>query len=180
MDVQLVAQVGSLLASIVWNSVCALLALPHFLAQACLRSSIGRAVDASGDVTFYEGVVTHVRHRPKRHAFRHAPGLLCKCCPSAMMFTLLWTALPESPVMYAACTRRYNVRTALLDLDSPPAWFTTQAADHMTADRARAYAGTSGAACLQQCVIKRCVCVHAFYITNLMIMLGHKLTSESW
>lgn len=41
---------------------------------------------------------------------------------------------------------RYAVRVALVDLDAPPAWFLKrQAADHMTADEARAFAGTDGA-----------------------------------
>lgn len=40
---------------------------------------------------------------------------------------------------------RYAVRMAVLDLDRPPAWFArSQAADHMTADQARAFAGTDG------------------------------------
>lgn len=42
---------------------------------------------------------------------------------------------------------RYPVRMALVQLDRPPAWFKrTQAGDHMTADEARAFAGTDGAA----------------------------------
>lgn len=42
--------------------------------------------------------------------------------------------------------RRYAVRVALVDLDAPPKWFVRhQAADHLTADEARAFAGTDGA-----------------------------------
>lgn len=39
---------------------------------------------------------------------------------------------------------RYNVRMAVVDLDSPPAWWHTQAKDHMTAPEARALAGSNG------------------------------------
>lgn len=42
---------------------------------------------------------------------------------------------------------RYSVRYAVIDLDTPPSWFKRlQAHDHMTADEARKYAGTTGAA----------------------------------
>lgn len=33
---------------------------------------------------------------------------------------------------------------AVVDLDSPPDWWHEQAGDHMTADEARAFAGTDG------------------------------------
>ncbi|GIM09445.1 hypothetical protein Vretimale_13297 [Volvox reticuliferus] len=39
---------------------------------------------------------------------------------------------------------RYAARMAVLDLDAPPSWFKSQAKDHMTADEARKFAGTSG------------------------------------
>ncbi|KAG2502138.1 hypothetical protein HYH03_000626 [Edaphochlamys debaryana] len=39
---------------------------------------------------------------------------------------------------------RYAVRMAVLDLEAPPSWFKAQAADHMTADEARKFAGTTG------------------------------------
>lgn len=40
---------------------------------------------------------------------------------------------------------RYPVRMALIELDAPPSWFVAQqAADHLTADEARAFAGTDG------------------------------------
>ncbi|BDA45180.1 hypothetical protein COCOBI_06-6630 [Coccomyxa sp. Obi] len=43
---------------------------------------------------------------------------------------------------------RYPVRIAVVDLDKPPSWWHEQAADHMTADEARAFAGTDGAVLL--------------------------------
>lgn len=40
---------------------------------------------------------------------------------------------------------RYRVRTAVISLDDPPAWFSaTEATDHLSADTARAFAGTDG------------------------------------
>lgn len=33
---------------------------------------------------------------------------------------------------------------AVIGLDDPPAWFAAQSRDHMTADEARAFAGTAG------------------------------------
>ncbi|KAK9908354.1 hypothetical protein WJX75_006503 [Coccomyxa subellipsoidea] len=43
---------------------------------------------------------------------------------------------------------RYPVRMAVVDLDSPPDWWHEQAGDHMTADEARAFAGTDGSVLL--------------------------------
>ncbi|CAL8469053.1 g8594 [Coccomyxa elongata] len=43
---------------------------------------------------------------------------------------------------------RYPVRIAVVDLDKPPKWWHKQAADHMTANEARAFAGTDGAVLL--------------------------------
>ena len=47
---------------------------------------------------------------------------------------------------------RYEVRMALVDLDSPPIWWQQQAKEHMAASEARAFAGTDGASttCTQQ------------------------------
>ena len=39
---------------------------------------------------------------------------------------------------------KYAVRMAMVSLDTPPAWFSKQAKDHMTAQQAREAAGTDG------------------------------------
>jgi DUF1365 family protein len=51
------------------------------------------------------------------------------------------THVRRKPVRHAF---GYDVRLALLDLDSPPRWFSAQQNDHLTADQARAAAGTTG------------------------------------
>lgn len=38
----------------------------------------------------------------------------------------------------------YPVRMAVVNLDNPPAWFDTDVDDHLSADQARALAGTKG------------------------------------
>lgn len=59
-----------------------------------------------------------------------------RCCCCCLLLTII-TPL-HLPV-------RYPVRVAVIDLDTPPAWFSQrQAADHMTADLARQFASTNG------------------------------------
>ena len=62
---------------------------------------------------------------------------------------------------------RYPVRIAVVDLDKPPVWWHKQAADHITADEARAFAGTDGeliriqhaACCTTESVTGSCVII---------------------
>ncbi len=50
----------------------------------------------------------------------------------------------SQPFTWGIFSRRYPVRIAVVNLDKPPRWWHEQAADHMTADEARAFAGTDG------------------------------------
>ena len=51
---------------------------------------------------------------------------------------------------------RYQVRTALISLDSAPGWFEIQSRDHMSADAARGFAKTDGALTRLICRCKCC------------------------
>lgn len=59
---------------------------------------------------------------------------------------LQWTCLAHLEAVLGAA-RRYPVRMALIDLDAPPTWFASQAADFLSAAEARRLAGTDGAPC---------------------------------
>jgi hypothetical protein len=100
-----------------------------------------RAHGASGQAQQRSGAAIAVLARAPRGLLLHAgSGAPAKPRPANRGHPPLDHA-PTPPL------RRYAVRLALVDLDAPPAWFRAlQAADHMTADEARAFAGTDGGA----------------------------------
>lgn len=55
------------------------------------------------------------------------------------------TSFTEKTEHFPPPARRYHVRVAVVDLDTPPRWWAEQAAEHMTAKEARQFTGTSGA-----------------------------------
>lgn len=140
MDPQLRAQTLSLLGGIIYHFIVVCFKLPYYVLRNLLAGP-EKPDGAQNSVVFYEGTVSHVRRAPKKHSLRQATeyaaqGLVGKVGLHVDYHTC---ALPMR-----AC--RYSVRTALISLDNPPAWFSAsaQARDHMTADVARAYAGTDG------------------------------------
>lgn len=60
---------------------------------------------------------------------------------AALLPSLLW--IFQTLLCCSACCR-YPVRMALIDLDAPPSWWSSGANDNLTADEARALAGTKG------------------------------------
>mmetsp|Transcript_18057 Transcript_18057/g.32154 ORF Transcript_18057/g.32154 Transcript_18057/m.32154 type:complete len:314 (-) Transcript_18057:162-1103(-) len=105
---QLLAQAGSLLATLFTCCLAVAVDLPARLLRLFLRPWSRSSPNSDCGVQFYEGTVIHSRRAPIRNSFK------------------------------------YPVRVALIDLDSPPLWFSAQAGDHLSAKEAREFAGTTG------------------------------------